>query len=89
MGNQLAAFAAVMPVAGLLLGGIGSASRGSRKRRAVLAVLNGSLFVLFTVLAGCGGGSPPPTPQNYTVTVTAASSSGSIQHSTPVSVTVE
>jgi uncharacterized repeat protein (TIGR01451 family) len=89
MGSQLAAVAAVMPMAGLLLGGIGSASRGSRKRRAVLAALNGSLFVLFTALAGCGGGSPPPPPQNYTVTVTAASSSGSIQHSTPVTVTVE
>ena len=89
MGSQLRAVAAIMPMAGLLLGGIGSASRGSRKRRVVLAVLNGSLFVLFTMLAGCGGGSPPPQPQNYTVTVTAASSSGSIQHSTPVSVTVE
>jgi uncharacterized repeat protein (TIGR01451 family) len=87
-GSQLAAVAAVTPVAGLLLGGVGLASRRSRKRRAVLAVLNGSLFVLFAVLAACGGGSPPP-PQNYTVTVTAASTSGSIQHSTPVTVTVQ
>jgi uncharacterized repeat protein (TIGR01451 family) len=87
MGSQLGAVATVMPVA-LLLGGAGLASRGSRKRRSVLWVLNGSLFMLFTVLAGCGGGSTPP-PQNYTVTVTAASSSGSIQHSTSVTVTVE
>jgi uncharacterized repeat protein (TIGR01451 family) len=88
MGNQLGAVAAFMPVAGLLLCGIGLAPRRCKKRRAVLWVLNGSLFMLFTVLAGCGGGPPPP-PQNYTVTVTAASSSGLIQHSTPVTVTVE
>jgi uncharacterized repeat protein (TIGR01451 family) len=88
-GSQLAAVAAVTPVAGLLLGGIGLASRRSRKRRAVLWVLNGGLIILFTVLAGCGGGSPPPPPQNYTVTVTAAFTSGSTQHTTPVTVTVE
>ena len=88
-GSQLAAVAAVMPVAGLLLGGVGLASRGSRKRRAGLWVLNASLFMLFTVLAGCGGGSPPPPPQNYTVTVTAASASGLVQHSTNVALTVQ
>src|SRR5262249_41165253 len=48
-----------------------------------------SVFIVSIVLhAGCGGGSsnPPPPPLNYTVTVTATS--GAIQHTTQVSVTV-
>jgi len=86
-GSRLASVAAVMPVACLLWGGLGLASRRPRKRGSVLWVLGGSFFVLCMV-AGCGGGSPPP-PENYTITVTAASTSGTIQHSSPVTVTVE
>jgi uncharacterized repeat protein (TIGR01451 family) len=58
-----------------------------KKRRRVLALC--LLLIVATILpAACGGGSsgPPPPAQNYTVTVTATS--GALQHSIPISVTV-
>jgi len=60
-----------------------------RKRRRIWALC--LLIMLATILpAACGGGSTPikgPPPQNFTVTVTATS--GKIQHSTNVMVTVQ
>ncbi len=80
-------FAVVLPFPALLVGGIGLASRKFRKRKRGLWLLGGSAIVLFTVLAGCGGGTTTPSPQNYAVTVTATS--GSLQHSTVVRLTVQ
>jgi uncharacterized repeat protein (TIGR01451 family) len=86
--SQLAAVAAAMAVPTFLLGGIGFGMRRTRKRRSSFWFL-GSFLVSVAIIAGCGGGNSLPPPQNYTVTVTATSTSGSIQHSTPIIVTVE
>jgi DNA-binding beta-propeller fold protein YncE len=81
-------YAAWLPLPGIVVIGIGFASRKHRDRRRNLWLFTGSLIVLFAVLAGCGGGSNgPPPPQNYTVTVTGTS--GTIQHTTQVTVTVQ
>jgi hypothetical protein len=46
------------------------------------------LWVLFTV--GCGGGSSTPNRQQAsTVTVMVTGASGSISHSTPVTLTIQ
>lgn len=76
----------------LALIGLGLAGSNSKNRRRSLWLLCG-LFVAIPILqAGCGGGSSnqqssPPSILNYTVTVTATS--GTIQHATLVSVTVQ
>lgn len=79
-------YAAWLPL-GLL--GCVLATGFDKKRRRMWAL--GLLLVVGTILpAACGGGSTPikgPPPQNYTVTVTATS--GAIQHSTTISVTVQ
>jgi hypothetical protein len=81
-------YAAWLPLPGIVVIGIGLASRKQRDRRRNLWLFPRSLIVLFAVLAGCGGGSNgPPPPQNYTVTVTGAS--GAIQQSSQVTVTVQ
>ena len=73
----------------LALIGFGLASGKPKQRRRQLWFLC-SLFLAFVALqAGCGGGGSnqlTPPPLNYTVTVTATS--GAIQHTTQVSVTV-
>ena len=84
-------YAVFLPMA-LALIGLSLASCKSRNRRSSLWLLCG-LFVAFVALqAGCGGGSsnpppPPPPALNYTVTVTATS--GTIQHTNLVNVTVQ
>jgi DNA-binding beta-propeller fold protein YncE len=62
---------------------------GSKKLRRQCWVLGGFLLLLLLFQTACagGGGGTITTPVNYTVTVTAAS--GSIQHTTPVTVTVQ
>ena len=45
-----------------------------------------SVFALCIGLAACGGSSSPPPPQNFMVTVNATS--GALQHSTTINVTV-
>jgi List-Bact-rpt repeat protein len=63
------------------------ASCNEKKRRRLWAL--GVLILtaaIFPAACGSGGGGPPP-PQNYTVTVTA--SSGPIQHSIQIKVTVQ
>jgi len=57
------------------------------KGRHVLWSLAASVTVLFAILVGCGGSTRQVTPQNYTVTVTAKS--GSLQHTTTVTLTVQ
>jgi peptidoglycan/LPS O-acetylase OafA/YrhL len=89
-GSRNIAYAVILPFPALLLGGIGLASWRFRKRRSGLWYLGGSVFVVFAVLAGCGGGGiPAQTPKNYMVTVNAMSASGSVQHSTTVTITVQ
>jgi uncharacterized repeat protein (TIGR01451 family) len=88
-GSHNAVYALVLPIPGLLLGGMGLASLNFKKRRRALLVLGGSgVILLFAIFAGCGGGTTH-TPQNFAVTVTAANASGSIHHSTTVTLTVQ
>jgi DNA-binding beta-propeller fold protein YncE len=78
-------YAVFLPIP-LALIGLGLASGKSKNRRRSPWLLC-SLFTAFAALqAGCGGGSSNPPPLNYTVTVTATS--GAIQHTTQVTVTV-
>jgi uncharacterized repeat protein (TIGR01451 family) len=73
----------------LLLGGMGLWLGDFKKRHGFLLLLEGGVLILFAVLAGCAAGSSTsgPTPQSYTVTVNATS--GSLQHSTTVTLTVQ
>ena len=86
-GNH-AAFALDISFCAMVLGGIGL-WLGDFKKRRRLSLLLGGVIILFAVLAGCATGSSTsgPTPQNYTVTVNATS--GSLQHSTTVTLTVQ
>ena len=87
VGSRMTRYAVLLPVPALLLLGIALGFWCFERRRISLSLLFGSLIALFTVLAGCGGGTPPP-PKNFTVTVNATSASGSLQHSTTVNLTV-
>jgi uncharacterized repeat protein (TIGR01451 family) len=87
-GDRVTACALVLPIPLLLVGGIGMAFRGSRKRRIGSWLMGGSLILLLVILTGCGGGSVPP-PKTYAVTINATSASGSLQQSATVSLTVE
>ena len=58
-----------------------------REPRRALGVAGSLAYVAIMLsLAACGGGSSPPPPQTFTVTVNATS--GALQHTTTVSVTV-
>ena len=84
LGNLYAVFLALPS---LTLIGMGSPGYKPKQRSRQFWVLCSTFIVSVVLLAGCGGGSNnPPQPLNYTVTVTA--SSGAIQHTTQVSVTV-
>lgn len=82
-------YAALPPLPAIALIGIGVISHKKRDRRRNLWLLAASLIVLLAAIGGCGGGSntPPPPARNYTVTVTGTS--GAIQHTLPVTVTVQ
>ena len=73
----------------MLLGGIGLCLGDFKKRRGLSLLLGGGVMLFFAVLAGCAAQSSTmgPTPQNYSVTVNATS--GSLQHSTTVTLTVQ
>jgi DNA-binding beta-propeller fold protein YncE len=82
-------YAVFLPIP-LTLIGLGLAGGKSKNRRCSLWLLC-SLFIAFVALqAGCGGGGSnqltPPPQLNYTVTVTATS--GTLQHTNLVNVTV-
>jgi hypothetical protein len=87
-GNHMA-FALGFSFSAMLLGGIGLWLGDFKKRRGLSLLLGGGVLILFAVLGGCAAGSSTsgPTPQNYTVTVNATS--GSLQHSTTVTLTVQ
>ncbi len=79
-------YAAFLPIP-LALIAFGLRPGNSRRRQ--LRLPCGFLIAIVALLAGCGGGSsspPPPPPLDYSITVTA--SSGAVQHSTQVTVTV-
>jgi uncharacterized repeat protein (TIGR03803 family) len=83
--NQLCTFtfSAWMPLALVL-----AAAGGSKKSRRGFWALSGSLVLLLVMQSACGGTGGPTTSQtNYAITVTATS--GAIQHSTPVGVTLQ
>jgi uncharacterized repeat protein (TIGR03803 family) len=76
-------FAAWIPLALVL-----AAAGGSKKSRRGFWALSGSLVLLLVLQSACGGTGGPTTSQtNYTITVTATS--GAIQHSTQVRVTLQ
>jgi hypothetical protein len=77
------------PFLGIVLIGIVFISCNQRDRRRHWWLLPGGLLALFSVAAGCAGGGSvlPPPPQNYTVIVTGTS--GAIQHTMQITVTVQ
>jgi hypothetical protein len=84
VGNLYAVFLALPSVA---LIGLGFSGYKPKLRSRQILLLCSTFIASIVLQAGCGGGSSnPPPPLNYTVTVTATS--GAIQHTTQVSVTV-
>jgi hypothetical protein len=84
-------YAALLPLLGLSLIGLSPTRDKSPNRRRSPWLLCGLLIAFVALQAGCGGGSSnqltPPPPLNYTVTVTATS--GALQHTAQVNVTVQ
>jgi uncharacterized repeat protein (TIGR01451 family) len=73
-------YAALFPVSGLALFGIGIGGRKSRRRRLLMALLLGGFFALVVFEAGCGSSSKTTTTTGtpagtYNLTVTATSGS--------------
>ena len=88
-------YAAIFPVFGIVVMGIGGIAGARRKRLLLLGLFIVGL-TLFAV--GCGGGShstpittPPPTTgtPSGTFTITIGATSGNVQHTTPVTLTVQ
>ena len=75
-----------LPVAGFALLGTGLGSGRSSRRRLMVYLLGGILFGGLIFQSACGGSSGPHS-QTYTITITGTS--GSTQHSTAVTLTVE
>ncbi len=73
-------YAALFPVSGLALLGVGIGGRKSRRRRVLMAALLGCFFALVLFQAGCGSSSSSSTTTGtpagtYNLTVTATSGS--------------
>ena len=76
-----------IPVAGVAFMGIGL-SNGSSQKKNLLNLLASTIVVAVLIpLVACGGGSGSPPPVSYAITITAMS--GSTQHSTAVTLTVQ
>jgi len=81
-------YAALLPF--LVLAGLSGVPRTLKLRRGGFLLLFGMALSLLTLQAGCGGGSSTPPPsENFTVTVTGTDTSGSLKHTTQVTVTVQ
>jgi hypothetical protein len=76
-----------LPIVGFAFMGVGFGSRLSIKRKLTVCLLGGILFSGLILQAACGGGSSGPRSQAYTITVTGTS--GSTQHSTTTTLTVQ
>jgi hypothetical protein len=76
-----------LPIVGFAFMGVGFGSRLSIKRKLTVCLLGGILSCGLILQAACGGGSSGPRSQTYTVTVTGVS--GSTQHSTTTTLTVQ
>jgi hypothetical protein len=84
-----------LPIAGLTFAGIIISAPRERKAR-LLSVLFGSVLVAGVVFhaacgggGGSGGGSGGTPPGTYTITLTGTSASGSLHHSTTVTLKVQ
>jgi hypothetical protein len=76
-----------LPVAGFALMGASFGCRSSNRKRLMGVVLGALLLGGLTFQAACGGESSGPRSQTYTITITGTS--GSTQHSTTVTLTVQ
>jgi FG-GAP-like repeat/FG-GAP repeat len=76
-----------LPVVGFALMGVGLGSGPSVKRKLAAFLVGAILFGGLLFQAACGGGSSPPGSTTYTITVTGTS--GSTQHSTTTTLTVQ
>jgi hypothetical protein len=81
-----------------LVGCVAVSARCPKPKRMIASLVLGCLFLFFILLslAACGGGGTiadggsPGTPAGtYTVTINGADASGSLQHSTTTTVTVQ
>jgi hypothetical protein len=80
-------YATWLSVFGFALTGIGIGSRRARKAKWLGFLLCSLLFAGLLLQAACGGGSPGTPTGRYSITVTGTS--GSLQHSTTVALTVQ
>jgi hypothetical protein len=76
-----------LPVAGFAFMGIGLSYRSSQKKNLLNFLASTIVVVVLIPLVACGGGSSSPPPVSYAITITAIS--GSTQHSTAVTLTVQ
>jgi hypothetical protein len=76
-----------LPVAGVAFMGIGLSNRSSQKRNLLNFLASTIVVAVLTPLVACGGGSSSPPPVRYAITITAMS--GSTQHSTALTLTVQ
>jgi hypothetical protein len=77
-----------LPLTGFALMGAGLGSSRSTSRKVTGCLFFGVLFSGLTFQAACGGGGSGG-PHSSTYTITVAGTSGSTQHSTPVTLTVQ
>ena len=82
-------YAIWVPFLAVSFAGTGPLTAAARRRKTFASLTRALLLAFLVSMVACGGGTKNPgtLPGTYTVTLTEAS--GSIQHSTPVSITVQ